>query len=64
VSTELLGKVYGQLGSGFGQLGQVMGGAGQQFAGLGSTGLQNLTSQINTLAGLGATRQRYTASWL
>lgn len=49
------GQGLGQLGLGFGQLGQAMGGAGQQFAGLGSTGLQNLTSQINTLSGLGAT---------
>lgn len=49
------GQGLGQLGLGFGQLGQAMGGAGQQFAGLGSAGLQNLTSQINTLSGLGAT---------
>lgn len=50
---QTAGQGLAGIGSQFGNIGRFMGGAGQQFAGLGSTGLQNLTSQINTLGSLG-----------
>ena len=52
-AAQTAGQGLTGIGSQFGSIGNLMGGAGQQFAGLGSTGLQNLTSQINTLSSLG-----------
>ncbi len=52
-AAQLAGQGLTGVGSQFGNIGRFMSGAGQQFAGLGTTGLQNLTSQIATLGSLG-----------